>query len=68
MLGGKVNGGKIYGKWTGLSENRMYQGRDLQVTTDFRDVFAEILTKHMGFQPPKDFFPDHKPARPLGLL
>ncbi|MBT5119759.1 MAG: DUF1501 domain-containing protein, partial [Planctomycetes bacterium] len=45
VLGGGVKGGKVHGKFTGLDDSQLYQGRDLPVTTDFRDVMGEIL-KH----------------------
>ncbi|MBC8140811.1 MAG: DUF1501 domain-containing protein [Armatimonadetes bacterium] len=46
-LGGDVNGGKVLGKWPGLSPDKLYENRDLAVTTDFRSVFAEVATKHL---------------------
>jgi len=36
------------GQWPGLAPGDLFNGQDLQVTTDFRDVFAEALTVHMG--------------------
>jgi uncharacterized protein (DUF1501 family) len=48
LLGGSVAGGKIYGKWTGLNADRLYQGRDLAVTTDFRSVLKGVLQQRMG--------------------
>ncbi|WP_009629990.1 DUF1501 domain-containing protein [Synechocystis sp. PCC 7509] len=48
ILGGKVKGGNIYGDFPGLASNKLYQGRDLEVTTDFRDVIATILTGHLN--------------------
>jgi uncharacterized protein (DUF1501 family) len=48
ILGGNVKGGKVYGKWPGLDREQLYQGRDLAITTDFRDVFAEALQGHLG--------------------
>src|SRR5450432_1863554 len=48
LLGGGVKGGKVYGKWPGLDSSHLYENRDVAVTTDFRDVFAEILDKRMG--------------------
>jgi uncharacterized protein (DUF1501 family) len=67
MMGGGVRGGRIHGKWAGIKEANMYQGRDLQVTTDFRDVFGEVLRNHFRFKVPKGFFPDyhHGPVRGL---
>jgi uncharacterized protein (DUF1501 family) len=47
-IGGPVKGGRVYGRWPGLAEHARYEGRDLAVTTDFRDVFSEIVTRHLG--------------------
>jgi len=47
VMGGRVNGGKIYGDWPGLATARLYQGRDLAVTTDYRHPLAMILERHM---------------------
>jgi len=47
-LGGKVNGGKVLGKWPGLAPDQLYEQRDLAVTTDFRDVFGEVANRHLG--------------------
>jgi uncharacterized protein (DUF1501 family) len=43
-----VKGGAVYGTWPGLRPEQRFEGRDLAVTTDFRDVFSEIVTKHLG--------------------
>ena len=48
LIGGPVNGGRIHGKWPGLAREQRFESRDLAVTTDFRDVFAEVVTKHLG--------------------
>jgi uncharacterized protein (DUF1501 family) len=47
VLGGKVNGGKVYGDWQGMEEDRLHEGRDLPVTTDFRQVLAQIGERHL---------------------
>lgn len=47
LLGGKVNGGKMYGRWNGLSQRELYEGRDLPVTTDFRSVIGSVIGEHM---------------------
>lgn len=53
VMGGPVNGGKIYGDWPGLEEDELHEGRDLAVTTDFRSVIGSILKDHMGFAAPQ---------------
>ena len=47
VMGGPVKGGKVYGDWPGLSETKLYQGRDLTVTTDYRHVLATLLERHL---------------------
>ena len=61
LLGGRVRGGRVHGAWKGLAEKHLEEGRDLPVTTDFRDVFADCLAAHLDFDPPREFFPGHKP-------
>jgi uncharacterized protein (DUF1501 family) len=58
-LGGEVKGGKVYGKWPGLATDQLYEGRDLALTTDFRDVFAEVAVKHMGATNAGTIFPGY---------
>lgn len=48
LLGGGIRGSKVYGKWAGLESAQRYQGRDLAVTTDFRDVLSTVLTRRLG--------------------
>ena len=48
VLGGPVHGGNVLGKWTGLEGPSLFDGRDLAVTTDFRDLFGEIAVRHLG--------------------
>lgn len=46
VMGGGVRGGRILGEWPGLDPSARYEGRDLAVTTDFRDVIADLLEQH----------------------
>ncbi len=46
LLGGGIQGGKVYGDWPGLEEGDLFQGRDLNITTDFRDVLLSLLSTH----------------------
>jgi uncharacterized protein (DUF1501 family) len=59
VLGNSVRGGKVYGQWPGLKSDQLYEGRDLALTTDFRDVFGEIATRHLGSTDPKSIFPGY---------
>jgi uncharacterized protein (DUF1501 family) len=70
VIGGAVRGGRIYGKWPGLAVEQRYEGRDLAVTTDFRAVFGEIVTRHMGVRDARPIFPgyDMRESRFPGFL
>jgi len=57
VLGGPVKGGKVYGRWPGLDERHLYEGRDLELTTDFRTVLSECLARHMGTKELAKVFP-----------
>lgn len=48
VMGGQVNGGKVYGQWPGMQASALYQGEDLEPTTDFRSVLGEIVVKRLG--------------------
>jgi uncharacterized protein (DUF1501 family) len=60
-LGGSVNGGKVLGRWPGLDPAQRFEGRDLAVTTDFRDLFGEILARHLGASDLSAVFPGFTP-------
>jgi uncharacterized protein (DUF1501 family) len=68
LLGGGVRGGKVYGRWPGLARERLYEGRDLAVTTDFRALFAEVAGRHLGIARPATLFPGWTGAAPLGVM
>ena len=59
ILGNSVKGGKVYGDFRGLKSDKLYEGRDLDVTTDFRDVFAETASKHFGAKDLAKLFPNY---------
>jgi uncharacterized protein (DUF1501 family) len=60
LIGNSVRGGKVYGDWKGLKSDQLNDGRDLAVTTDFRDVFGEIAYKHLGNKDLNKIFPGYK--------
>jgi uncharacterized protein (DUF1501 family) len=69
-LGGPVNGGRVLGRWPGLDSSSRFEGRDVAVTTDFRDLFAEVLARHLGAGDLASIFPGYRPdpARFIGAI
>ena len=61
VLGGPVQGGRVLGKWPGLDPAQRFEGRDVAVTTDFRDLFAELLARHLGATDLSAIFPGYTP-------
>jgi uncharacterized protein (DUF1501 family) len=70
LMGGDVRGGQVYGKWPGLNDHELNEGRDLALTTDFRSVVGEILSKHTGVKELSTVFPgfDNNPRKFTGLI
>jgi uncharacterized protein (DUF1501 family) len=70
VVGNTVRGGKVYGEWPGLNADKLYEGRDLALTTDFRDVFGEVVERHMGDNDLQRVFPGYAsgPAKFCGFL
>jgi uncharacterized protein (DUF1501 family) len=70
VLGGPVRGGKVHGRWPGLGPGALFEGRDLAVTTDFRDLLGEVLARHLGARDLRAVFPGHAndPARLPGVM
>jgi uncharacterized protein (DUF1501 family) len=70
VMGGPVRGGKVFGRWPGLEPEQLYEGRDLAVTTDFRDVLGELVSNHLRTPGGKidSVFPDYTCGPSLGLL
>ena len=67
VMGGAVQGGKVYGKWPGLEKEQLWEGRDLSLTTDFRDVLDELVSRHLGNASLQTVFPGYAPKL-LGLV
>jgi uncharacterized protein (DUF1501 family) len=57
VLGGRVAGGKVYGKWPGMDKSQLYEERDLAITTDFRQVLGEAAFKTLGSRNLEIVFP-----------
>ena len=57
VLGNRVEGGKVHGRFPGLDPDALHEGRDLPVTTDFRAVFAGVAGAHLGITDDEAMFP-----------
>src|SRR5438270_5314676 len=68
VLGGPVKGGKMYGRWPGLQPEQLYEGRDLAVTTDFRQVLSEAVANHLGNKDLSRVFPGFEKSSPTHFL
>ena len=70
VLGNRVRGGKVYGDWPGLKSDQLHEGRDLALTTDFRDVFGELAQKHLATANLAKVFPGYVtgPTKFRGVL
>jgi uncharacterized protein (DUF1501 family) len=66
VLGGRVRGGRVLGRWPGLGRAQLYQNRDLAATTDFRDVFQEVARAQFGIS--ASLFPGYTPGAGTGVV
>ena len=67
VLGGPVRGGRVYGRWPGLDQSQLYEERDLEVTTDFREVLVRVVSTHLKHPDPVSVFPAFQPNPKLSL-
>lgn len=67
-LGGSVNGGVVYGNFQGLAPGELYQGTDVAVTTDYRQVISEALIRRLGNPNVYYVFPGYTNYAPLGIF
>ena len=65
--GAGVRGGRVLGDWLSLDSSNLFEGRDLPVTTDFRDVFQEVAVGALGIPPSIELFPGYRPSR-VGVM
>jgi uncharacterized protein (DUF1501 family) len=67
-FGGGIKGGKVYGDWPGLDPEQLYENRDLNLTTDFRDVLGELVTRQLGNKNMATVFPGFDRPKFRGLM
>ena len=67
-LGGGVNGGQVYGAWPGLHNDQLYDHADLAITTDYRQVMSELLTRRLGNTDIGTVFPGYAPSGDMGIF
>jgi uncharacterized protein (DUF1501 family) len=68
LIGGRVQGHKVHGRWPGLAPEQLNEGRDLALTTDFRAVFAEVARKHLGASRSDVLFPGFTGTTPVSVV
>lgn len=68
VLGAPVRGGRMFGRWPGLSNDALDAGADLAITTDYRQVLAELMAGPIGHADMAGLFPGFTAASPLGYL
>jgi uncharacterized protein (DUF1501 family) len=69
ILGADVKGGRVHGRWPGLAHEQLNEGRDLALTTDYRQVLGELVTRTLGANNLELVFPGARltPSRFLHL-
>lgn len=67
LHGGLIKGGRVHGTWPGLATDQLDNRVDLAITTDYRAVLAEVLTKRMGNPNVAGVFPGFS-GTPLSLF
>ncbi|HQV94937.1 MAG TPA: DUF1501 domain-containing protein [Anaerolineales bacterium] len=68
VLGGGVNGGQVYGQWPGLAPENLFDGIDLNITTDYRDVLGEVVEKRLKNPALSEVFPTYADWKNLGVV
>ncbi|MFI3277091.1 DUF1501 domain-containing protein [Vibrio sp.] len=65
-----ASGGQVIANWPGLSQENLYQGRDLKPTTDMRGVIKGVLNQHLSIEEKQldTIFPDSEMVKPLEII
>jgi len=62
LMGGAIRGGKVYGRWPGLKNEQLDKDGNVRVTTDYRDILGEIVTRRLHNEKLGEVFPQYLPA------
>lgn len=70
LMGGRIKGGQVYGEWPGLSTSQQFESRDLDITTDYRDVLMSLFEQQFSLDSSalSQLFPNHQRQRNLNLV
>jgi uncharacterized protein (DUF1501 family) len=67
LVGRNVRGG-LHGQWPGLAPSQLFEGLDVEVTTDYRRVLSEVLIRRLGNPDLAAVFPGYTGYEPLGVV
>jgi len=68
VMGPCVAGGRVLAEWPGLAPEQLFEGRDLQVTIDYRDILGEIVQQRLGNPDLASVFPEYPTFTPRGVV
>lgn len=68
LLGGQVNGGRVFGRWPGLAPEQLIGPGDLAITTDYRTILAEVIERRLGNSKLNEVFPGFTSPGHLGVV
>jgi uncharacterized protein (DUF1501 family) len=61
LMGGGIRGGRVLADWPGLEGDRLEGPGDLKVTTDYRDLLAEVVARRLRNPEWAQVFPGYTP-------
>lgn len=62
VMGNHIAGGQVLSNWPGLAPGNLFQGQDLEVTIDYRDILAEIIQNRLNNPNLNAVFPGFTPS------
>lgn len=68
LMGPAIAGGRVLTTWPGLDQDQLFEQRDLQVTTDYRDILGEVIQSRLGNSDLQAVFPGFTTFSPKGVV